>query len=376
MKPWLVLVVVLAACGPLTPPKTDAGTGGGSGGGAMTGGGSATGGGGAVTGGGGGSTGGGGGSTGGGGATGGGDGTWDFGTMTLNPAPGNAGSIVGFAETDAGIFAISSSGRLYRSTGGPFAEQFAFPGLQPRDFEGSASGHLFMLTTVNFLHCATNCADAGAWAQTTISAGDEVLNALCVIGDDHVLALGGKGGADNGVSYRWNGTQLAASGMALGFYSPRNCWKGASGDFFIPVDDNVLRYSTTTEGFTAEPTGTMAGWRGGGSSPGHEWVSGLGPVISERGASSWATAFNPSGTSGAITAIIGVSPTLAFGFGGGFTSDGQSGYRYDGVSWSAMNPDLPSLNQAASAFRTSAGVIYVGGNDASQMPIIVRGARR
>lgn len=314
---------------------------------------------------------------GGGGAADAGDGVWDFATIALNPAPTNSGAIVGFAETDAGIYAVSGAGRVYRSTGGPFLELFSFPGLQPVDFEASASGHFFIITTVHFLECAADCGDAGAWVDRQISASNEVLDSLCVVDGDHALAIGTQGGGNDGISYRWNGSTLAPAASLIGAFGPDNCWKGASGDFFIPADDVVLRYSPTTEGFTPEPTVPMQGWRGGGSSPGHEWVTGTGPLIAERGQTSWTNVYAPSGTSTAsLVSVIGVSPTLAFAFGGGFTSSGQAGYRFDGTSWSALTPDIPVMNVTFSAFRSAAGPIYVGGYDLNQYPAIVRGARR
>ncbi len=307
-----------------------------------------------------------------------GDGIWDFSTVALNPTPVNSGGIVGFAETDAGLYAVSSSGRLYRSTGGAFSELFAFPGLQPADFEASASGHLFILSTVHFLECDADCGDAGAWTDRQISAANEALDSLCVVDGSHVLAIGSRGGASDGVSYRWNGTTLATTAAMIGAVSPENCWRSASGDFFIPADDTVLRYSPASEGFTPEPTMTpMTGWRGGGSSPGHEWVTGLGPVIAERGQSSWTNVFAPTGNSGSsIVSVVGISPTLAFAFGAGGTSTGQAGYRFDGSNWTAMTPDVPVLNGTRSAFRSSSGVVYVGGYDGNQSPVIIRAARR
>lgn len=297
--------------------------------------------------------------------------------MTLNPAPTNSGAIVGFAETDAGIFAVSGSGRVYLSTGGAFNQLFAFPGLQPLDFEASADGHFFIISTVHFLECASNCADAGAWTDRTISPSNEVLDSLCVVDGNHVLAIGGRGGPDDAIAYRWNGTTLATNAAMLGATGPENCWRGASGDFFIPANDVVLRYSPTTEAFTPETAGPMQGWRGGGSSPGHEWVTGTGPLIAERGQTSWNQVFAPSGSTGSsIVTVVGVSPTLSFAFGAGATSTGQAGWRYDGANWSAMTPDIPTINVTASAIKTSTGVIYVGGYDTNLFPVIVRGARR
>lgn len=303
-----------------------------------------------------------------------GDGVWEFASYSFNPTPSNSGSIVGFAETDAGVYALSGSGRLYRSTGAEFTELFAFPGLQPLDFEASASGHFFIVTTVHFLECAAGCESAGNWVDRQITPSNEVLDSLCVVDGNHVLAIGSQGGANDGISYRWNGTTFATSPAMLGVTSPANCWKGASGDFFIPAVDTVLRYAPGTQRFTPEPTSPMAGWRGGGSSPGHEWVTGLGPVIAERGASSWATVF--TGSAGSINAVVGISPTLAFAFGGGFTATGQAGYRFNGTSWSAMTMDLPVMNVAQKVFRAADGSIFIGGNNGNQLPAIVQGTRR
>lgn len=307
-----------------------------------------------------------------------GDGIWDFSSVSLNPTPVNFAGIVGFAETDAGLYAVSSSGRLYRSIGGAFTELFAFPGLQPVDFEGTSSGHLFIVSTVHFLECDADCGDAGAWTDRQISASNEVLDSLCVVDGSHVLAVGSRGNANDGIAYRWNGTTFATAAAMLGVVAPENCWQAASGDFFIPANDTVLRYSPSTEFFTLEPTMTpMTGWRGGGSSPGHEWVTGNGPVIAERGQSSWSNVFAPTGTSGAsIVSVVGISPTLAFAFGAGGTSAGQAGYRFDGSSWRAMTPDVPVLNVTRSTFRSAAGVVYVGGYDGNQAPVIIRAARR
>jgi hypothetical protein len=294
----------------------------------------------------------------------------------LTPAPASSGSIVGFAQTDGGVFAVSSSGRVYRSTGGPFTELFTFPGgQQPVDFEGSAAGDLFVISTVWFHACRADCGDAGAWSQTRITASNEVLTSLCVVDGAHVLAVGGAGGANDGVFHRWDGATFAANASALGNSSPRQCWRGGSGDFFIAVDDNILRYEPQTQGFTPEPTGTMRGWRGGGTALGTEWAAGSGPVIARRSGTSWTPVLDRS-SQGSVNVVVGVSGTEAFAFGGGFSAAGQSGWRWNGTTWTELTPDLPVMNIAVSALLTSDGTLYVGGNDQNQYPVIVRGLLR
>jgi len=77
-----------------------------------------------------------------------------------------------------------------------------------------------------------------------------------------------------------------------------------------------------------------------------------------------------------VRAIVGVSPTLAFGFGGGGTGDGQCGYVFNGTAWAKMPTDIPAMNQARAVFRATDGTIYVGGNDVDSKPCIVVGTRR
>jgi hypothetical protein len=105
-------------------------------------------------------------------------------------------------------------------------------------------------------------------------------------------------------------------------------------------------------------------------------VTGSGPVIAERDAGTWVNVYAPGSSSGSVTTVVGISPTLAFAFGGGFSTSGQSGYRFNGTSWTPMNPDVPAMNIAFSSLRAADGTFFVGGYDANQYPVIIRGARR
>ncbi|MBL8909287.1 MAG: hypothetical protein JNM17_01165 [Archangium sp.] len=371
----LVAAIVASACGPLTPPQKDAGTGGGgatTGGGSATGGGSSNGGGSATGGGSGGGSTGGGTAVGGGAAAGGGTAmTWTFSSIGMTPAPTNSGSIVGLAENDAGIWAMSGSGRLYLSTGGAFTEQLVLPQGQPVDFEGAPTGELFAISTVYFSVCRSSCADAGSWTQTRITASNETMESLCVVSGSHVLAVGSAGGSNDGMYHRYDGQTFDVGSTAFAAFSPNACWRGESGDFFIPVEDAIVVYEPGSLGFTPENTPGMPSWRGGGSALGSEWVAGSGPTIARRSGTNWTNVLTRSGE-GSVNVIVGVSATEAFAFGGGFSSSGQSGWRWNGTTWVELMPDLPLMNQAISALRTSSGTIYIGGNDQNQYPVIVR----
>jgi hypothetical protein len=202
------------------------------------------------------------------------------------------------------------------------------------------------------------------------------MESLCVVDRNHVIAVGAQGSGDDGVMHRWDGSTFATNPTTIGSVRPRRCWKGASGDFFIPVDDNVLRYSPTGESFTPEATPMTSIWRGGGSGAGRDFVCGSGPTIWERGpVPTWAPRFTLS-SMGSINVIAVVSSTVAFGFGAGFTASGQAGYRFDGTSWAALNPDLPGLYGAHAAFSASDGRLYIGGDDSNFLPLILRATPR
>lgn len=378
MKKVLLLGPLLAACGALTPQRPDAGsTGGGAsstgGGGVLTGGGAPVGGGEAT--GGGQATGGGGVQTGGGAGTGGGGPLpYRFGTVNIT-ATGSGGPVVGFAETDAGLYALDSQGTLLRSTGGPFRALFTLPD-QFRAFAGAPGGALFAVTTVSLWHCEGDCTDAGAWDEAPVAGTAFALGSLCVIDGSTVLVLGNAGGDNHGISHLWDGQSIGpeqtVSGRELG-----RCFPSLSGDaFYLPARDAVVRYDVAGGSFTSEaaPTG---GWVSGGAVDGHVWVSGYGPSIAEREGAGWTSRLSLTRAS-AMGAVVGVGPSEAFGFVGTALSAGdQVIYRFDGSSWRALTPDLNvNLYTVASGLVTSSGVIYVGAEDHSLTRVIVRGARQ
>jgi hypothetical protein len=283
---------------------------------------------------------------------------------------------VGFAETDAGVWAMSGSGRLYLSTGGAFTEQLTLTQGQPLDFEGAPTGELFAVSTVYFSACKSNCSDAGSWTQTRITASNESMASLCVNSATDVLAVGAAGSQNDAMYHRYDGVTFATGSTAFAGFSPKQCWRAASGNFYIPVEDGLVLYEPGTLGFTPEPTGSMPSWRGGGTALGSEWVVGSGPVIARRETNgSWTNVLARSGE-GSVNVIVGVSATEAFAFGGGFNASGQAGWKWNGTTWVELTPDLPLINQAISALRTSNGTIYIGGNDSNFYPVIVRAQLR
>lgn len=359
---YVVLITVLAGCGALGPARTDAGaTGGGTGG---TGGGIATGG----------SSGGG---PGGGGGSGGGGSTtdgWTFSTMALNGAPTSAGPIVGLVEAQNGdVFAMSQSGTLYRSTGGSrFEALFTLTGLYALDFDGTADGPMFAISTVYFWRCLSNCAEAASWERIPGTGSGFGFTALCVASSTDVLVLGEQGSFNDGFYSTWNGALLSGRNT-LDADGPNACWKNVNGELIIAADQAVVRYTPSDSSFTTE-TAPAKSWRGGGSGGGRDWLSGTGPTIAEHsdGGTTWNAVYAPVGVASLVTEIIGISPTLAFGFAS--TSNDQHGFRFDGTRWQVMTPDLPGeMTEVNASLRTTSGVIYVGGRDSDFNPVIIRG---
>jgi hypothetical protein len=288
-----------------------------------------------------------------------------------------AGAVVGLGEANGVVWGMTSRGRLLRLGTNGFAEVLALTdgsnAIQPRDFEVSASGRMFVLTTVRFGTCASSCEQQANWSFQSIPAGNEVLEALCVVADDHVLAIGNRGASNDGIGYRWTGAQLASSALTLGATNVKGCWRGLGNDgFFIGARDAVVRYEPAASSFTPEATmGTS--WLGGGTAMGSVFASGSGPVIARRTAGPvWANELSLS-TAGVVRVILGVAADRAFAFGGGPSSSGQAAYQYERGAWSALLPDVPVLNVAYSGLVTSDGRLFVGGDDANSNACIVRG---
>ena len=217
-----LLALALAACGPLTPPKTDAGSGGG--GGAVTGGG--TGGGGTVAGGGtgGGATTGGGG---GGGSTGGGTGggaTTGGGGGAIDPLPNYAsavGAANGWTLTDQVppgqrpyyYNAIRGTDATHLWVTGPFGDVWFFNGnatwtlayddptsdLVFEDLAVTSAGLVAVAGPERLLTCAANCNLAGSFDGPPRTG--RAMKGLCTRGTD--LYAVGSDASQNGVLFRY-----------------------------------------------------------------------------------------------------------------------------------------------------------------------------
>ncbi|PZR18780.1 MAG: hypothetical protein DI536_02555 [Archangium gephyra] len=294
--------------------------------------------------------------------------TWRFSTLSVNVVTSNAGQIVGIGENDAGVWAMSSYGRLFQSTGGPFNEVLALKetdgsAYQPSDFVIASSGRMFIVTTRWVGSCASDCANQANWTFDDHNVAATALRSLCVVDDNHVLALGETGSGNEGVAYRWTGTELNLNVIPLAVDSPGRCVKSVHGDFIIPGQNGVLRYEPGLQSFTSSSSTSQLTWRYAGSVDGHEWIFASGPRIAEEVGSVWTDTQYINGQN-TIRAVIGASPTLVWGFGGAMSSSSQKLWKFDGTRWSAVTPDLSGFYQVHVAFKAGDGTIYFGGESA------------
>jgi len=391
MRGALVLLVAVwcAACGPLSPPKSDAGQGGGVGGGTGGGVGGGLGGGlGGGTGGGlGGGTGGGlgGGADGGtggglGGGTGGGGGgstQRTFATMILGSTPTSGGAVKGFAESGGAIWAVSEHGYIFRSTGGEFTPlvrlQIDGSNAYVKDFTATPDGTFFVLSTLRLAVCSANCDQQANWTDYATATSAMVLETVCGNASNDVIAVGADS-SYTGVAYRWNGSSFRSVSTNLGLDSPAGCWRDSAGDLVFGARDGVVHYRGG--GFSAEPLPLVASsvsaqtWRTGAVVGADEVVAGWAKRLAKRVPGGLSLLIDEG--SGEFRAMAVPSATEAWVFGGGPSAGASNAWRFDGQRWAKLVPPLP-IYRAHAAFLSSTGALYVGGEDDNFNPVILKG---
>lgn len=383
----LALLSVCVACGPLSPPKTDAGTGGGgggdvgggSGGGAMGGGTGGGGTGGGAMGGGGGAMGGGtgGGATGGGtggGATGGGGGQADFTwtTMGFNPAPTapTQYSVKGLARRANGEVWVSlSNGELFHSAGGD-AFTSRVPNV-PAQTTGSELGPLaaigddLVLARGAKLHfCTGPCANFANFTEVKSLPFPETTGALCAgNGKVYVVSNSGTVGRLSSVD-QGTGTWTSLS-MDLGVGTAWKCHVDASGDVFVAGDRDLAVLHNGgfhTELVDATALSVNHGLRDVATSGTAGFAVGTasGPMFARRQGTSWIAA--PALTGGTLftsVAMLSDSEALA-----GVIVNGSSTapgiWRWTGSTFTPLAPPAPVF-EVEHALRVSANDVYFAG---------------
>jgi len=374
MRRLAVLVVLgVFACGPLSPPKADAGSGGGGG---ATGGGMGTGGG---TGGGGsdGGTGGGVGTGGGLGGGGGGEdagpsdaGSRDFSFSQVAVSSSSTAPILGVGGVSGALWALQQSGRLLRSSGGGLSEAFAFTG---NGVGLVVQGMQVVVALARELRvCTAQCEREASYDSFDLSARGEFAEAVCA---SAMRSWAVTSNAQNDARvYRRDGTQWTSLG-AVPLRYPAGCWEDATGALWIAGQGGVVRFDGTGS-FIAVGGPQVLYWSG--VSYGTEtFVVGAAATIGrlvDGGVVD--VSQHPPGATFALAAVGGPSDApFALGVVQGST---QPRYlRWDGSSWLGVSTSLPALVGSGSVnvvHTTSPNEVYfAGANDVGAW--MVRGTR-
>lgn len=399
----LVLALIISACGPLTPPRPDGGTGGGAatgggaqsgggggttstGGGTTTGGGSATGGGDGSTGGG--SATGGGTATGGGSAAGGGTGTPGFTwiSMTMNPVPTSSGfrRVHGIARRASGdTFVGFADGKLYRAAPGSnlltAVTNFPTPTNATQFVDLAASGEdLFILRVGTVLHCNTACTDFSEFTVVhTIAFGPETWG-ICARGEKAFFVLQSSSTQLYGLQ-RVAPLRFELVSADVGTARGEDCFIDEAGDVYVGGDGGgaVLFAAGGSTVHALNLNGhPIARWTSIAMSNQNGLMVGGGSgmrVARFNGQGFLADAPSTSGPLLNTVLALGPGEFMAAGaFNGG---SGPSVYRYDGNTFSAWSPAPPAIN-AHRGLAVNENEVYLGGNNFSDnASVILHGTR-
>lgn len=364
MRLTLVLFVTtsLAACGPLSPPKCDSGetpnnTGGSGGGASNTGGG----------------TGGGTVGTGGGTGTFADGGVWSFGLVggitTRWPE-----ALVALQGTQGDLWALSSDGDLFHSTGGAFSVAVHFD-TDKRDF--ARMGDLLVVAdSKNLAWCrGAACTTDAAFTRQSIDAANGTSYGVMLCSDgDQVAAVGGN--TLNPV-YLWNGngfTSLGNVGVSMDFSGRPKCWFDSAGRLIIPQYGGLMiveNGSSRVENL-AEPGRVFLG---GGEYEGVSWALGEYGHVHRKDPSGWVTVSMPV-LSASYRAFAGFPSGERYVFGKEESGVNALAFRLDGPRIVPLS-GFPSIGVHASFFRalvTANNEFFVVGTS-DQGPFVLRATR-
>jgi hypothetical protein len=398
MRTCAVLLVAVTACGPLRPLVPDAGQGGGAAGGAaggvqgggVAGGGSA---GGVTAGGAGGGTAGGtsgglAGGAGGGaaGGSGGGTGLFVWSNLVAQPAPSSFTYAITVAARSGEAWVGMDNGKLYRSTGGPFAELTGFVMSGLVDVYVSPMGKVYAVTQGRTAaHCVgPDCSMAAAFTtvMSATAASTEVFRGLCGR-DERVVAYGVRD-TSTGVLYEFDGvgawTKVSNN---LGVATPQDCAVGPGGEVFVIGESGIVRYeqgATTPEpiDLMGQPAATWQGLalavQGGAIVEALAVGGGSGYRFARRNnqTASW-TSLAPNPMAGSIlNTVVALRPTEFLAAGTGSTRF----MAWNGTTWGPAMPAPPNtINTIRDAWVTDEREVFLVGTDGSTSYTIIRGRR-
>lgn len=402
MRALPLALLGLVACGPITPIRTDAGSGGGTatGGGFVFAGGSSAGGfvaaGGSTVGGStaGGSTAGGsigGGSTAGGSAAGGSAGgslgpfTWV--SLSIIPTPSASGTAAVAARTGEAWLAISPS--LYRSTGAAFNQVAGVNLSSVRDVWVTPMGKVFVVSASpsSYICTASDCSVGANFTLQSSGDSSDYFDGLCGSGEA-VYAIG-NGNNSQAILFEFNGTGWTKISNDLGFNGAKRCVVGPSGEIYVLGKTFAIRYESG--GFSQENVDLLgqqaAEWNDFaftfGASVEAFMVGGQGPggsVVSYRFArrnatgGGWTAMPIPMmGTS--LNAVVRLGPNEYLAAGSSSVMTTPKFLQWNGTAWVASTQPPNALATVTRASAVSDREVFLVGNASAGGYAVVRGRR-
>ncbi len=287
-------------------------------------------------------------------------------------------SVIGLGEVSDGTFYVATDrGCVYRRAPGAGLEALiqVLNGGSPEVFVGfyvSPTGALYATSTLTVFRCTTGCNLQVNWTTFSTETSGELAASMCGTSDTNVWVFVNRGSFGSGVAYRVGTSRLDPS-VPLSVNRVRGCW--ASGpDLYVAATDTVAHFDGL--GFSIEAATRVSDtfpWSGGGTVNGQQVLAGSfnsKGALATRTGTSWSISFEAAESS-SLRTVVGVSATEAYAFG----AAGQLAYRWDGVRWLALDPDVPGLARATSSLLTRDGVVWVGGDDSNSRPVLLRGVR-
>jgi hypothetical protein len=298
-------------------------------------------------------------------------------------ATGLSSVVTGLAQSSNGtVYAVTDHGCIFTIAPGgqPTLLLQVLDGSAGAYLQGlaiDASGTLYSPTIVDVWTCSAACDQQGSWRALNVAGAGEGIASVCQ-SSQGVWAFGGTSSFNDGAAWHLHPTSFDPA-MSLSVQYVTGCWTSGA-DLYAAARDAVvhLGFGFTVE--TATATSAQLSWRGGGTVNGVEFLAGTsskssGGVLASRSGTSWSVTYDAMNF-GNLSQVVGVSSTEGWAFGSpSGSSGGQVAWQWNGASWAPLTPDVSGLRHVASSLLSSDGIVWVGGDDSSGAPALVRGAR-
>jgi hypothetical protein len=302
------------------------------------------------------------------------------------PEPSSFTIAVAVSSRPGEAYVVMDNGKLYRSTGGPFAEVVGFSFQSLNDVRVTPMGKVFVVSSGRgAAHCLTgDCSMHTSYVtvQNAAGVGTERFTGLCGEGE-RVFALGVRDTAGVGMLYEFDGagawTKVSNN---LGISRANDCRVMPSGEVIVVGDLGVARYdqgATTPEpidlmGQPAASWSTIAlGVSNGAIVEAFIAGGGSGSRYARRNnaAGTW-TSLPPIATGPTLSTIGALGPSEFLAAGSGTPKFNT----WNGTSFVAANPAPPNtIGTVRDLHVTNAHEVFVVGSDGAGSYSLIRGRR-